>query len=76
MPTPQMSCVQMREIIKETHHVGPKCPNARRKRQLVDEHCQKQRFREAEVLKNITKLPEGMLKDNERRLAGYKDIPQ
>lgn len=41
----------------------------------MDEHCQERRFKEAEVLKNIVKMPEGMLKDNERRVAGYKIIP-
>lgn len=64
----------MREVIRESQRTGKRCSMAQRKSLLVDEHCQQRRFKEAEILKNIVKLPEGMLKHNERRVAGYRVV--
>lgn len=76
MPTPQMSCIQLQEIIKESQQSAPNSPKAQQKRQMFDSHCEQRRFSEAEVLKNIMKLPEGLLRHNARRVAGYRNVPE
>lgn len=74
MPTPQMSCIQVREVISETEDVKIRCQNFAKKRQIIEKQCEEIRYSEVDVLKKIVRVPEGLLKSNIQKLAEYRDI--
>ena len=51
-----------------------RCQNFAKKRELVDKYCEEIRYSEAEMLKNIMRVPDGLLKSNKKKLAEYRDI--
>jgi hypothetical protein len=57
MPTPQMSCIQVREIISESEEVKLRCQNFTKKKQMIERHCEDIRYNEVEILKNIMRVP-------------------
>lgn len=61
-------------MLSETDDVKLRCSNYGRKRQMIEKQCEEVRYGEAEVLKNITRVPDGLLKSNIRKLAEYRDI--
>jgi hypothetical protein len=69
-----MSCIQVREILSETEDVKMRCSHFAKKRQMIEKHCEEIRYSEADVLKNIMRVPEGLLKSNIKKLAEYRDI--
>lgn len=75
MPTPQMSCVQVREVLSHSEEPKTRCSQSLSQRRLAEQCCQQLRFSEADVLRKIIRMPEGMLRQNCKKVAGYREVP-
>lgn len=70
-----MSCVQVREVLAHSEEPKPRCSQSLSQRTLAEQCCQQLRFSEAEVLKQIIRMPEGLLRQNCKKVAGFREVP-
>lgn len=74
MPTPQMSCMQVREVLGHSEEVKQRCSQSFSQRKLAENCCEQVRYNEAEVLKKIIRMPEGLLQHNSKKVAGFREL--
>lgn len=72
MPTPLTACIHVKSLDIKSDDLKNICSNYRKNKTLIDLECQQQRYKEAETLKNIIKMPDCLLMDNKKKLAGYR----